>query len=81
MLATLVGLELRPRRLREAAALWGAMKAEHGIEARDDVWDHPDLMPGADDLDDPIGYAEGWAERTAQADRVDAALRELLDGE
>ena len=80
VLATLVGLELRPRRLREAAALWGAMKAEHGIEARDDVWDHPDLVPGADDLDDPIGYAQGWAARTSQSDEMDAALRDLLDG-
>ncbi len=56
--ATLVGLELRPRRLREAAALWWALTEKHGIGGRDRVWAHPDLMPSADDLDDPLGFAE-----------------------
>jgi putative hydrolase len=56
--ATLVGLELRPRRLREAAALWWALSERHGISGRDGVWAHPDLLPTADDLDDPLGFAE-----------------------
>jgi putative hydrolase len=54
--ATLVGLELRPRRLREAAALWHMLGTERGIDPRDSVWGHPDLMPTADDLDDPADY-------------------------
>ncbi len=54
----LVGLELRPRRLREAAALWWAVTERHGITGRDGVWAHPDLLPDADDLDDPLGFAE-----------------------
>jgi putative hydrolase len=56
--ASLVGLELRPRRLRDAAALWGLLGAGRGIERRDDVWGHPDLLPSAEDLDDPFAYAE-----------------------
>jgi putative hydrolase len=56
--ASLVGLELRPRRLREAATLWQALGAGLGAEARDAVWSHPDLLPGADDLDDPLGWVE-----------------------
>ncbi len=80
-LATLVGLELRPRRLRDAAALWGAMAAQHGTAARDEVWQHPDLMPTTADLDDPLGYAASWAERSRTDSDVDDALRELLDGE
>lgn len=56
--ATLVGLELRPRRLREAAALWWAITERHGVGARDNVWSHPDLLPTPDDLDDPLGFAE-----------------------
>ncbi len=59
--ASLVGLELRPRRLRDAAALWGATSAERGVDGRDAVWAHPDLLPTADDLDDPIGFARGKA--------------------
>jgi putative hydrolase len=56
--STLVGLELRPRRLREAAALWWAVTQQHGVSGRDRVWSHPDLLPSADDLDDPLGFAE-----------------------
>jgi putative hydrolase len=53
---TLVGLELRPRRLREAAALWAAVAQARGVEGRDALWAHPDLLPGPDDLDDPDGF-------------------------
>jgi putative hydrolase len=56
--STLVGLELRPRRLREAAALWWAVTERHGITQRDGVWAHPDLLPDTQDLDDPLGFAE-----------------------
>ncbi len=54
--ATLVGLELRPRRLREAATLWRTLRERRGTSGRDEVWKHPDLLPGADDLDDPEGF-------------------------
>jgi len=57
--ATLVGLELRPRRLRDAAALWQAVGQIRGTDARDAVWAHPDLLPSAADLDDPQRYAAG----------------------
>jgi putative hydrolase len=57
--ATLVGLELRPRRLREAATLWTSLGEARGNEGRDAVWAHPDLMPTAEDLDDPVGFVEG----------------------
>ncbi|WP_203992406.1 zinc-dependent metalloprotease, partial [Sphaerisporangium rufum] len=59
--ATLVGLELRPRRLREAAALWQELAAARGVDGRDAIWSHPDLMPTADDLDDPQGFVRGDA--------------------
>ena len=57
--ATLVGLELRPRRLREAAALWEELAAARGTDGRDAVWEHPDLLPGADDLADPAAFVVG----------------------
>lgn len=56
--STLVGLELRPRRLREAAALWHALYEARGMDGRDAVWGHPDLLPTADDLADPAGYVD-----------------------
>jgi putative hydrolase len=55
--ATLVGLELRPRRLREAAMLWGELLATRGIDGRDAIWEHAELLPTADDLDDPAAFA------------------------
>ncbi|NEK85303.1 zinc-dependent metalloprotease [Blastococcus saxobsidens] len=54
--ATLVGLQLRPRRLRDAATVWGAMTQQHGAEARDALWSHPDLLPTSDDLDEPLDF-------------------------
>nr|WP_155998186.1 zinc-dependent metalloprotease [Streptomonospora sp. PA3] len=67
--ATLVGLELRPRRLREAAALWTALEEARGIEGRDAVWEHPDLMPSGEDLDDPEAFVHGRGE--SAADEID----------
>lgn len=54
--ATLVGLELRPRRLRDAAQLWSEVYTAQGTEGRDRLWSHPDLLPTAEDLDDPQGF-------------------------
>ncbi|GAA4207472.1 zinc-dependent metalloprotease [Actinocatenispora rupis] len=55
--AALVGLELRPRRLREATALWEALREHRGIDGRDAVWSHPDLLPSADDFSEPEAFA------------------------
>jgi putative hydrolase len=60
--ATLVGLELRPRMLREAADLWAGLEATRGIEARDALWGHPDLLPTADDLQNPDAFVRETAE-------------------
>ncbi len=77
--AALVGLELRPRRLRDAAALWNVIEASQGVSARDGVWAHPDLMPTAEDLDDPVGYTERRQAGEQQSADVDAAIAALLD--
>jgi putative hydrolase len=71
--ATLVGLELRPRRLREAADLWTELKATRGIDGRDAVWAHAELLPTADDLDDPAGFA-------SRAELDLSGLEDLGDG-
>jgi putative hydrolase len=56
--ATLVGLELRPRKMREAAALWERLTEATGMDARDAIWQHPDLLPDATDLDEPAGFID-----------------------
>jgi putative hydrolase len=81
--AALVGLELRPRRLRDASALWGSLRSRKGQEARDAVWSHPDLLPTSADLDDPLGFQEGSvpASETLTDAEFDEALADLLDNE
>jgi putative hydrolase len=54
--ATLIGLELRPRRLRDAARLWASLSDARGMDGRDGLWAHPDMLPTAADLDDPDGF-------------------------
>jgi putative hydrolase len=79
--ASLVGLELRPRRLRDASTLWGSLRTRQGTEARDGVWMHPDLLPTAADLDDPLGFREDASAPGEMTDEdFDAALKNLLEG-
>ncbi|MGH3925674.1 MAG: zinc-dependent metalloprotease, partial [Pseudonocardiaceae bacterium] len=72
--ATLVGLELRPRKLLAAAQLWRGLTEQQGIEARDALWSHPDLLPTAEDLDDPAGFVDRAANQAAELDDPIAAL-------
>ena len=73
--ATLVGLELRPRKLREAATLWERLTDAVGADARDAVWQHPDLLPGADDLDEPAGFIDRII--GGGTDDIDQAIADL----
>jgi putative hydrolase len=76
-----VGLELRPRRLRDASVLWGSLRTRQGAEARDGVWMSPHLLPTAADLDDPLGFREdSVSPGELSDDEFDAGLRDLLDG-
>lgn len=84
-LGALVGLKLRPRRMREAAAMWQKVTDAVGIAARDSLWDYPDLQPTSADIDDPAALidrlqASARGEAPA-ADEFDEALTRLLDGD
>jgi putative hydrolase len=80
--STLVGLELRPRRLRDAAAMWQAVTEAVGTDARDALWSHPDLLPQSSDLDDPsVLVARLTAAASGQEpeqDALDQAIEDLL---
>ena len=77
--ATLVGLELRPRRLREAAAMWQKITDAVGADARDALWQHPDVVPTADDITDPTALLARLTGGTPEPDDVDRALEDLLN--
>ncbi len=84
-LGSLVGLELRPRRMREAAAMWRAVTDAVGIGARDSLWDYPDLMPTSEDIDDPAALIARLQARERGdepvRDAMDDALEALLSGD
>lgn len=77
--STLVGLELRPRRLREAAAMWQKLTDEVGAEARDDLWSHPDLVPNSEDIDDPAALIARLTGTATATDDIDQAIEDLLN--
>lgn len=76
--SALIGLDLRPRLVRDAKNLWAAVEHERGQAGRDEVWGHPDLLPTAADLADPLAFASGKRAEDAVEDDMDAELRKLL---
>lgn len=77
----LLGLDLRPRLVRDAKNLWAAVEHERGAEDRDSVWRHPDLLPTAEQLADPLAYARTHDDAPAEGeDELDRELRKLLGG-
>ena len=79
--ATLVGLELRPRRLRAAASLWRLVGDQHGVEVRDGIWGHPDLVPTTADLDDPMEFSERLGQTPLLEDDPIAQLKRTEEAE
>jgi len=77
--STLVGLELRPRRLREAAQMWQQVTDAVGAEKRDDLWSHPDLVPTAEDITDPSALVARLLAGAPAPDDVDQAIEDLLN--
>ena len=64
---SLMGMQLRPKRMREAAALWESIGAQEGPEARDAKWSHPDLLP-------QLQQRLSWRETLAQVAWLGAGL-------
>ena len=78
--ARLIGLEFRPRRVREAARLWELLGEEVGDGERDAFWKHPDVMPAASELASPEDFLTMRRAAQDMDAEVDADLASLLDG-
>lgn len=82
---SLLGMKLRPKRMREAAALWESIGAAEGDDARDAKWSHPDLLPAlpSEEQASPEAPAAEGQPAASQTDSIDwdAELSKLLDGE
>lgn len=65
--------------------MWRAVTDAVGPAARDALWDYPDLMPSADDIDDPAALVARLEARARGEepvrDEMDDALARLLAGE
>ncbi|WP_193104301.1 zinc-dependent metalloprotease [Brachybacterium sp. FME24] len=87
MLASTVGIELRPRRVREALAWWDSVLATEGEQGRESKWEHPDLLPTTEVLSGRPQAPQGGAEDSPEAladlalpTDFDAELERLLSG-
>ncbi|GBQ00541.1 hydrolase [Streptomyces spongiicola] len=79
--ATLIGLQLRPRRLRDASRLWASLTDARGVDGRDGLWAHPDMLPTADDLDDPDGFVHREQLDFSELDKMLGDAAEGRDGD
>ena len=59
LFATLVGLEVSPRRTREAITFWERVAELKDIEVRDQIWDESVLLPNGLDLLDAEAFLKG----------------------
>lgn len=80
LFASLVGLQLRPRRARDAAELWANVARARGVAERDALWGHPDLVPSGADLDSPSTFVQLREMEAQESAAMDDALARLLDG-
>ncbi|WP_114855806.1 zinc-dependent metalloprotease [Brachybacterium sp. YJGR34] len=89
MLSSTIGIELRPRRVREALSWWDSVLATEGETGREAKWEHPDLLPTAEVLsgrpqaprtDASAEEVDGLADVTLPED-FDAQLERLLSGD
>lgn len=75
---SLLGLQLRPKRMREAADLWSMITADQGAQGRDAKWAHPDLLPSLADGD---GVIAPTSPEVPSGNDWDAELSKLLGGD
>lgn len=77
---SLVGLDLRPRRLNDAATLWATIQESEGTTYRDAIWESQLHLPTLEDLDDPEGYVKRRETADEQSASMDEDLKKLLEG-
>ncbi len=58
LFANLLGLEVSPRKMREASAFWNEVKNLRGADGRDKCWEDAAFLPMPDDLSDVKGFLD-----------------------
>lgn len=80
-----VGIEFAAPKVAEAMELWRRVEIAVGTQRRDAIWDHPDFLPVAEDLDNSAGFIdalldEGGSEDFDPIAEINA-LEEMLKNE
>ncbi len=75
LFGTLIGLQLQPKMLRETSAMFRAVQQKLTMEARDEIWLHPDQLPSEEEIQNPELLIQRLSE---DKDDFDAELRGLL---
>jgi hypothetical protein len=59
--------------------LWERLTQAVGADARDAVWQHPDLLPNAEDLDEPAGFIDRMigGDTSGMDEAIDKAIADL----
>lgn len=78
--ARIVGIEFAAPKVAEAVELWRRVDIAVGQERRDGIWEHPDLMPSAEQLDNSADFIDGLLGEgdSDEFDREFAKLEEML---
>ena len=58
LFANLLGLEVSPRKMREASAFWSEVKNLRGADGRDKCWEDAAFLPMPDDLSDVKAFLD-----------------------
>lgn len=57
-LSAIVGIEIAAPKVSDAAELWRRVDVAVGMQRRDGVWDHPDFLPVAADLENSAAFID-----------------------
>ena len=61
--------------------MWQKISDAVGADARDALWAHPDVLPTAEDIDDPTALIARLTATEPTEDDVDRAIADLLGDE
>lgn len=59
VLSKVVSIDIDAPKVSQAAELWRRVDVAVGVERRDHIWDHPDLLPDADDIERSAEFIDG----------------------
>ena len=82
-----VGIELNAPKVEAAAELWRRATVAVGADKRDSAWDHPDLLPTAEHLENPASFIDGLLDDTpdegfeAEFSKLEEMLRQQDSGD